>query len=79
MINLERITESVQSVKFDPTAWRSAMPKGFSREAIGRLLGTSGTNLSSIEGGKSLPSLMLAMRFATLTGISMDKFISKQK
>lgn len=63
------IQNKINSVEFDFHKWEQARPEDVSRRKLSRMLGTSDSNLLSIERGRSLPSIQLAFKYCILTGI----------
>jgi hypothetical protein len=50
------------SVEFNHKAWAEALPKHVSRRQLAKEIGTTDSNLISIEKGLTKPSIMLAFR-----------------
>lgn len=63
---------------FNYEAWRAARPGDISRRKLAEILGTSDSNLISIEKGDTKPSMMLALRYCTYTGLPMDLLCLKK-
>ena len=74
--DLETLTDELAGLNFNSEAWLSAMPSGYNRAQIARVLGVTDSNLLSIEKGRSKPSLILAVRYSKLTGVPVEQFVS---
>mgnify|MGYP001163304165 CR=1 FL=1 len=71
---LDQFKKDLARLKFDHKAWCKAMPTGYNRAQIANALDVTGSNLLSIEKGRSNPGLLLAARYARLVGVSLDTF-----
>jgi DNA-binding XRE family transcriptional regulator len=63
---------NIENVAFNHRAWADARPKHISRRKFAREVGTTDSNLISIEKGNSIPSMMLAIRYCIATRLPME-------
>jgi DNA-binding XRE family transcriptional regulator len=66
---MENKTEQV----FNHKAWRDARPKTISRRKLAQAIGTTDSNLLSIEKGKSKPSIDLAFRYCAYVHLPLEQ------
>jgi DNA-binding XRE family transcriptional regulator len=71
-------TDAASKLQFNHEAWRSALPEHVSRRKLAAEIGTTDSNLISIEKGLSKPSLLLAFRYCDYTHLPLESLCVKK-
>jgi DNA-binding XRE family transcriptional regulator len=66
-------TQTDNSVEFNHKAWAEALPKHVSRRQLAKEIGTTDSNLISIEKGLTKPSIMLAFKYCLATRLPLEE------
>ena len=75
-MNTEHNKQKIDSVGFNREVWANARPHDISRRKLARMLGTSDSNLISIEKGASLPSILLAFKYCAAVNINPNRLMT---